>query len=163
MEHAPPGQLGQFRGSGEGQGHFHGPQALLSFRLIQDRGFQQAGKLPFPILGLLPLEEKTGLPSSTCQMSGQASGTIISAVSSCSNVARQTDSHPRTVSCRSSNSITVTNPFSCQVSICPILWELPADRPGSPFQIWKSFFSKPAKALGALTTTIFMGSPPSRA
>ena len=62
MEHAPPGQLGQFRGSGEGQGHFHGPQALLSFRLIQDRGFQQAGKLPFPILGLLPLEEKTGLP-----------------------------------------------------------------------------------------------------
>ena len=30
-------------------------------------------------------------------------------------------SQPRTVSCRSSNSITVTNPFSCQGSICPIL------------------------------------------
>ena len=37
------------------------------------------------------------------------------------HVVRQTVSQPRTVSCRSSNSITVTNPFSCQGSICPIL------------------------------------------
>ena len=61
VDGSPPGEPGQVRGCGEGQGDLHGLHPLAALGLIEDGGFQQARQLPPALLSFVSLEEQAGL------------------------------------------------------------------------------------------------------